>query len=130
MVVSYICIQKTNMLNVPMKRSTFILTGIMTLLVATLVLPAFAADEKAKEVTITGEAKCTKCALHESKKCQTVIQTDKDGKSVTYYLTQNSTAKDFHENICEESKKVTATGTVEVKDGKEMLTVSKIELAK
>jgi hypothetical protein len=96
-------------------------------LVGLLAVPAFAAD---KEVTITGEGKCAKCALHETDHCQSVIQTQEDGKTVTYYLAQNDTSKDFHENICKKSEKVTATGVVTEENGKKILTVSKIEEAK
>jgi hypothetical protein len=39
-------------------------------------------------------------------------------------------SKDFHENICQENKKITATGTVKEVDGKMQLTATKIELAK
>ena len=92
-----------------------------------LAIPASAAD---KEVTITGEGMCAKCALHETTKCQNAIQTQEGGKTVTYYLTQNDTSKDFHDNLCKKNEKVTATGTVTEKDGKKVLTVSKIEEAK
>ena len=92
-----------------------------------LAIPASAAD---KEVTITGEGMCAKCALHETTKCQNAIQTQEGGKTVTYYLTQNDTSKDFHDNLCKQNEKVTATGTVTEKDGKKVLTVSKIEEAK
>ena len=88
---------------------------------------AFAAD---KEVTITGEGKCGKCALHETEKCQNVIQAEEGGKTVTYYLAQNETSKGFHENLCKKSEKVTATGTVSEEGGKKILTVSKIEEVK
>ena len=91
--------------------------------------PTFGA-EKEKTITITGEGKCGKCALHETEKCHNVIQVEKDGKKTTYYLTQNDKSKAFHENICKESKKVTATGTVKKEDGKKVLTVTSIELAK
>ena len=96
-------------------------------LVGLLAVPAFAAD---KEVTITGEGQCAKCALHETDKCQNTIQTEENGKTVTYYLTQNDTSKEFHDNICKKPEKVTATGVVSEKDGKKILTVSKIEAAK
>ncbi len=96
-------------------------------LTAMLVIPALAAD---KEVTITGEGKCAKCALHETDTCQNVIQAKEDGKMVTYYLAQNDTSKDFHDNLCKKSEKVTATGTVSEEKGKKILTVSKIEAAK
>ena len=115
-----------------MKRCTLVLTAAVALLVATFALPAQAGDDHAKdkkEVTITGEAKCAKCALHESKKCQSVIQTEENGKTVTYYLTGDK-AREFHHTVCETPKKVTATGTVKTKDDKEMLAVSKIEVVK
>ena len=92
-----------------------------------LAIPAFAAD---KEVTISGEAKCAKCALHETKECQNVIETEENGKKVTYYLAQNDTSKDFHDNVCKKSEKVTATGKVSEEQGKKIMTVSKIEAAK
>jgi hypothetical protein len=101
--------------------------ALAALLVTVLATTAVAAS---KEVTITGEGMCAKCALHETEKCQTVIQTQEDGKTVTYYLAQNKVSKEFHENVCKESHKVTATGTVKEKDGKKVLTASKIELAK
>ena len=94
--------------------------------------PSFAAESgKSKERTITGEAKCAKCALKQGDKCQTVIQVEnKKGKTVTYYLTENDVSKEFHPKVCKETKKVTATGTVKKVDGKNEFTVSKIDVAK
>ena len=113
-----------------MKRVSLLIAGIAGLLVLAVATPAFAAD-KPKEKTITGEAKCAKCMLKETAKCQTVIQAEgKDGKTVNYYLTANDVSKAFHENVCTEAKKVTATGTVKKVDGKNEFTVSKIELVK
>jgi len=110
-----------------MKKTSLLLVALAGLLVTTLATPALAAD---KEVTITGEGKCGKCALHEVDKCQNVIQTKENGKTVTYWLAQNKVSKDFHENLCKESQKVTATGTLKEEHGKKVLTASKIELAK
>jgi hypothetical protein len=46
-------------------------------------------------------------------------------------VTANDVSKAFHKNICSgPGEKVTATGTVKEKDGKEMLTLSKIEPVK
>ena len=60
-----------------------------------------------------------------------LIQVEQDGKTVKYYLTKNDTSDAMHDDVCHgDSKKVTATGTVEEKDGKEMLTVTKLEAAK
>ena len=102
------------------------------MMLLSLAIPSFAAEEgSAKEKTIKGEAKCAKCSLKEADKCQTVIQSESsDGKKVTYYLADNDVAKKFHKEVCQDSKKVTATGAVKKVDGKEMLTASKIELEK
>jgi len=115
-----------------MKKTSLLITGVAGLLLLALATPTFAAEKgKEKTVTITGEGKCGKCALHETEKCQNVIQAEnKNGKKVTYFLAQNDVSKGFHENLCKESKKVTATGTVKTEDGKKVLTVTKIELAK
>lgn len=98
-------------------------------LMATAVATAFtfAALGADKEVTVTGDGQCAKCSLKETKKCQNAIKTA-DGK--TYYLADNKVSKDFHDEVCKETKKVTATGTVKEKDGKLELTANKIELAK
>jgi hypothetical protein len=113
-----------------MKKASLLLAGIAGLLLLALATPAFAAD-KGKERTITGEAKCAKCMLKEGDKCQTVIQAEnKNGKMVSYYVADNDVAKAFHENVCKEAKKVTATGTVAKVAGKSEITLSKIELVK
>lgn len=108
------------------------MTVIAGLVFVAVSFPSYAAETgKAKEVTLKGEAKCAMCALKESDKCQTVIQTEaKNGKKVTYYLADNEVAKGFHENVCKGAKKVVATGTVKKVEGKRQLTASKIELAK
>jgi len=108
------------------KITTALLAGVAGFLTLTST-PAFAADDAQ---TITGDCKCAKCALHETDKCQNAIQTTKDGKTVTYYLVDNGVSKDFHENVCKSTEKVTATGTVKEKDGKMMLTATKIEAVK
>src|SRR6185295_11958942 len=91
------------------------LLSIVSCLLLALAVPGIAAakdkDKKAgKEITITGEAKCAKCALHEGDQCQSVIQVEKKKKTLTYYLEPNDVTKAFHENVCKEGKKVTATG--------------------
>lgn len=100
---------------------------VAVLLLLAFTVPAFAADTD--PITITGTGKCAKCSLKETAKCQTAILVEKDGKTKTYYVVQNDKAKAFHSNICTESKKVTATGTVKEVDGKLQLTVTKIALA-
>jgi nitrous oxide reductase accessory protein NosL len=112
-----------------MKKTLFLSAGAAALLLLAWATPAWAA-KPAKDVTVTGEAMCAKCAMHVSDKCQTVIQTKKDGKTVDYYIADNKVGKKFHPNICHENKKATATGTVAMVNGKEVLTPTKIALAK
>ncbi|HXR47047.1 MAG TPA: DUF6370 family protein [Candidatus Limnocylindrales bacterium] len=108
----------------------------LTLALATGLLLAFGAarllaSDASTETTLTGTMVCAKCKLHEADKCQNVLQVEKDGKTVNYYLTQNKVSKDFHSNICQnDGEKVTVTGTVKEKGEKEMLVASKIEAAK
>src|SRR5437773_12421543 len=108
-----------------MKKSLAV-AAVMALLFGATTLRSVAAD---KAVTITGEGKCAKCSLKETKECQNVIQAEKGGKMVNYYLVDNDVSKEFHGKLCKESKKVTATGTVKEVDGKWQLTPTKIELA-
>jgi hypothetical protein len=92
--------------------------------VLALALPGFAEDQpKGKKATLTGELKCAKCALKEGDKCQTVLQVDfgVPGKPsiVTYYLTDNDVAKNFHPKICHETKKGKVMGYIEKSTSKD-----------
>src|SRR6266545_7139383 len=108
-----------------MKKS--VLTALLVAGIAMAFTPkALAADA----TTITGEGKCGKCALKETKECQNTVTVKEGGKSVIYYLVHNDVSKEFHENICKGTKQVKATGTVKEVDGKMQLTPTKIELVK
>ena len=110
------------------KTSLILLAGIAGLLTFVLATTTFAAD-KGKEVTLTGQATCAKCALHESDKCQNVLQVTENGKTVNYYLAGKA-SEEFHKNVCHGPEKATVTGTLTEKDGKNEVAVSKIELVK
>ena len=90
------------------------------------------ADDSTNEVTITGSMACGKCTLHLTKECQNVVQVTKDGKTVNYFLEQNDVSKAAHSPICDpsNSENVTVSGTVTEKDGKEILTPTKIDVNK
>lgn len=88
--------------------------------VASMAVTALAAEE----MTIKGDAMCTKCSMKETDKCGCAIKTA-DG--TIYYAKNNSVAKDFHESICHGPAKVTATGKVSEKEGKKTITLTKIE---
>ncbi len=83
----------------------------------------------AEAVTITGEGKCGKCALKETDKCQNVIAVEEGGKTVNYYLAPNAVAKAYHKNVCTTTVKTTATGEVEEKDGKKVMTATEVKKA-
>jgi len=108
-------------------RKLKLMLALLAGLAVTGVTSALAADE----VTITGSMVCGKCTLHETDSCQNVVQVAQDGKTVNYYLEQNSTSKDAHGAICGgSSEKVKVTGTVTEKDGKKTMTPTKIEVIK
>lgn len=109
-----------------MKKKSPVLVYVLVF-AASVLWASFAAAGDGKEVTISGEAKCAKCALDETEECQNAIEATENGQKVTYYLAQNDVSKAFHKNVCQSSAQVVATGTVEVKDGKHILTASKIE---
>jgi hypothetical protein len=91
-----------------------VLLALFTLLVSTTGLQA------ADKVTLTGTAMCAKCALHESDKCQTLLEVKTtDGKVERYYFT----SKMDHDKFCKDkTENVTVTGTVSEKDGKKYIT--------
>jgi hypothetical protein len=114
-----------------MKKSIMFLAVAAGLLLAVSTSRLLAVDAASKEVTITGSMVCGKCTLHETTECQNVVQVQKDGKTVNYYLTQNDVSKKVHDPICGgSSEKVTVTGTVTEKDGKEIMTPTKIDVVK
>ena len=104
----------------------------MRQLLAALVLALISSGAAlaADPVTITGEGKCGKCALKETAKCQDVIEVTENGKVTKYYLADNKAAKDYHKSVCTKTVKTTATGTVEEKDGKMVMTATEVKEAK
>lgn len=78
--------------------------------------------------TLNGKALCGKCQLHLTETCQPVIQAEKDGKTVNYYVVKNDVTKSFKENLCKEAKMVTATGSVAEVAGKLEFTPTEIKL--
>jgi hypothetical protein len=101
---------------------------LLAAMVAAIFVASFAfTTMAAEEVILKGDALCTKCALHETEKCGCAIKTA-DG--TVYYAKDNKVAKEFHENICHGPEKVVATGKVTEKDGKKVISLTKIEADK
>ena len=112
-----------------MKQLKLILALVAGLALAGTALTTQAAESK--ETTITGNMVCGKCTLHETKSCQNVVQVTENGATVNYYLKHNDLSKAQHEAVCHgDSEKVTVTGTVKEKDGKKILTPTKIDVVK
>ena len=84
---------------------------------------AFAAD---KEVTLTGAGQCAKCSLKQTDACQNAVVVKEGGKDTTYLMAKNDVAQKFHGNVCKGVKQVTVTGSVSEKDGKRIITASKV----
>ena len=83
----------------------------------------------AEAVTITGDGKCAKCALNETKTCQNVIEVEENGKKTTYYLVHEGASKKYHGTVCKATVKTKATGEVTEKDGKKIMTATSVEKA-
>jgi len=107
-----------------MKAAWSILLGLAVVL--TFVMGVRADD---KEKTLKGTITCAKCDLKEADACATVIKVKEDDKDVVYYFDAKSHKKN-HKTICQEPKKGSVTGTVSEKDGKKIITVTKIEFDK
>jgi hypothetical protein len=114
--------------NASKTKTTYSMKQIITAIAALTLIISFAprvvADE---EIKIKGEALCAKCELHETEKCQTAIRVKDGDKTTIYYAEGNEVAKKFHGSICTSTAKVTAVGKVKEKDGKKIITLTKIE---
>jgi type 1 fimbria pilin len=112
-----------------MKTLKLLLLLLLGLAFAGAAFTALADDDK--QVTITGNMVCGKCTLHLADSCQNVVQVMDGTNTVNYFLAKNDAGMTMHDDVCHgDSKKVTATGTVEDKDGKKTMTVTKLEAAK
>lgn len=98
------------------------------LIAAALLTLGFAATGFAKDISVTGEGKCAKCALKKSDSCQNVVEVKDGDKTTLYYLT-GDVSKGFHKNLCSSTAKVKVSGEVSEKDGKQEIKVSKIAKA-
>jgi Family of unknown function (DUF6370) len=113
---------------------TWIIVVVAAALVSPFLVGFSAAQEKQKEVVLKGKVTCAKCDLGLEKNCTTVIvvkEKSKDGKNqdVVYYFDTKAN-KDYHAEICSDSKAGEVTGVVSDKDGKKIITISKVKYDK
>ncbi|KAB2654404.1 MAG: hypothetical protein DVB31_16750 [Verrucomicrobia bacterium] len=82
----------------------------------------------AKDITVSGEAKCAKCALKIKgvDKCQNVVEVKKGDKTRLWYLKGEASEK-FHKEICGDTKEVVVKGEVSDVDGKKWIAVTEIK---
>jgi hypothetical protein len=87
--------------------------------------------EEGKETTVTGTITCAKCDLKMADACATVIKGKAKGsdKEEVYYF-DTASHKTNHKTICQTAKMGKVTGTVAEKDGKKVITVTKVEFDK
>jgi len=112
--------------------------AVWSMLLASVLLAgaALAADNPhagkatAQTVTLEGQVLCARCTLHEKdqKDCQNVLVVEQGGNRTSYYLVKNEAYAKLGD-VCEASKRVSATGTVETKDGQQWLAASEIKVA-
>lgn len=82
-----------------------------------------------EEKTLKGSITCAKCDLKKADKCATVIVVKDGDKEIVYYFDEKG-HKDNHKAICTDPKKGSVKGKVSEKDGKQIVTVSKVEFDK
>lgn len=100
-------------------------------LLSTIVFAAMSLSLRAEDTKFAGNAMCAKCELKQTEVCQMAIKVkNADGKEDTLLVTDNQVAKDFHKTICKETRAVNGEGTISEKDGKKMMTLTKIYVSK
>jgi hypothetical protein len=84
-----------------------------------------------QQVTLKGTVLCARCALKETKKCQTVIQVKEGSKTDTYYFKDKGTLESYHEEVCGGKRQQgSVTGIVSREGEKRFITPTKVEYAK
>jgi hypothetical protein len=91
---------------------------------------ALLADDKGKEVKLTGTMVCGKCTLKVCDKCTNVLQVKEGGKEVNYFIADKGNKESYHKAICPagKSQEATVTGVVSEKDGKKWIKPSKVDV--
>jgi hypothetical protein len=99
----------------------------LSVLLGLAVLCAFTMSVLAQDVDLKGRITCAKCELKKETQCTTVIVVKEAGKDIVYYLDEKS-GKANHSKICKEGKEGTVTGKVSEKDGKKIITATKVDI--
>src|SRR5262249_42883535 len=110
-------------------RSLLVLAAVAVGVVLTTSAPA---DDKAKDVKVTGTLACAKCKLKMDgiKECKNALSVKDGDKTVVYLLDDKGEGEEYHECGGSEKKDVTVTGAVTEKDGHKWLKPTKVEVKK
>ncbi|MSU21700.1 MAG: hypothetical protein EXS30_09930 [Pedosphaera sp.] len=100
------------------------------LFVSALTLAVNTARAEDAKLTLTGEGKCTKCAMKETDSCQNAITIEEKGKKVTYYIEHNDVSKKFHGEVCKGPKNIKAVGALKEVDGKKVFVATELTATK
>ncbi len=102
-----------------------LIAPLLALVVVTALSAIGVTAAETKEVTLKGTLICAKCTLHETDACQNVLVVKDGDKETKYYMAKNKLAED-HEVCSNKVENAQVTGTVEEKDGKMIITATKI----
>ncbi|HLW67969.1 MAG TPA: DUF6370 family protein [Gemmataceae bacterium] len=84
-----------------------------------------AADEPSKLVVLKGKITCAKCELELTKRCASVIVVKENGKEVIYFFDTDGNKK-YHAETCSQSRPGEVAGFISQKDGKKIITVTRV----
>ena len=87
------------------------IAGPIILGLAVIICQSSGAQEKAKEVKLTGNICCPKCELGTADTCGTVVVVKEKDKEIIYTFDAASNKK-YHSEICNTPKKGTVTAVV------------------
>lgn len=90
-------------------------------LIGTFLMIAVVQADEAK--TFEGDLACEKCSLKTGDKCADTLKVGE-----TLYLLEQDGKRKTSEHVCSGTEKASVTGTVETRDGKQFIKVSKIEV--
>ena len=77
-------------------------------------------------VKLVGEVKCAACILRQQARCERVLETIEEGKSVLYRLERNEVNQSFHGQTCQRPYTVVALGNAHQTKGVLFLAPEKI----
>jgi hypothetical protein len=100
--------------------------AVLTIVCSLALVGFLSAEDKPKAVKLEGNVCCAKCELGKADKCMTVVVVKKGDKEDLYYFDKESNSK-YHKDYCQGSTAAKVEGKVVEKDGKMMITVTKIE---